>query len=85
MAAGFKFISWNATKVRYDLALVTGVIIYLTSFVAVNAGLDFSTERTPVSGVIVRGLGSCAFLMLTIILTIGPPRASVAIFQADPL
>ncbi len=72
MAAGYKFVSWNRTKIIYDLALFAGVILYLSSYYLVSAGFDLSTEQTTAESAIVRGLGTCAFVMLTIVLSIGP-------------
>lgn len=72
MAAEYKFISWSRTKIIYDLVLVAGIALYLTSYFAISTGFDLIDGDVGVANTLVRGLGTCAFVMLTVVLSIGP-------------
>ncbi|MGF1527089.1 MAG: Rieske 2Fe-2S domain-containing protein [Candidatus Competibacterales bacterium] len=70
MSHRYQAVGWNANKIGYDLILVALVVGYLYLYhLAVAA-----TEGPRLSGPTVdaRAYGSCAFLMLTSILCIGP-------------
>jgi nitrite reductase/ring-hydroxylating ferredoxin subunit/DMSO/TMAO reductase YedYZ heme-binding membrane subunit len=72
MSVGYVPIQWNRHKKTYDTVVAGGVIVYLLSFVL--AGRWWYQEPRALSDeiLILRALGSCAFLMLTVILCIGP-------------
>lgn len=72
MSAGYKYITWTRTKIGYDLALLAGVALYCYLFTKVAP--QFWTGDARVNGQIIqmRAYGTCAFLMLTMILCIGP-------------
>ena len=72
MSVRFVPVQWNANKLWYDAVLLAGVAAYLMIFLRLGA---FATEGTlPVDGATLRmrAFGTCAFLMLTTILCIGP-------------
>lgn len=64
-------VQWTRTKWAYDAVLLACVIVYVWVFVEVGSGGDVTR---PVDGQIlrIRAFGSCAFLMLTLVLCIGP-------------
>ncbi len=69
MSAGFRAVQWNRHKLVYD-ALALGLVgLYLASYLLLAAltgsGITWETQR-------LRAVGSCAFLMLSLILSIGP-------------
>jgi methionine sulfoxide reductase heme-binding subunit len=69
MSAGYRAISWNRQKKIYDIVLASGVLIYLGVFVGVGTAVHpFATIET----LLIRGLGTAAFLLLTVVLCIGP-------------
>jgi nitrite reductase/ring-hydroxylating ferredoxin subunit/DMSO/TMAO reductase YedYZ heme-binding membrane subunit len=72
MSAGFRAVQWNRTKLVYDALLLAGVGIYIALFIAI--GRWWVSPDDPVSweDLSIRAFGTCAFLMLTIILAIGP-------------
>src|SRR5690348_238218 len=72
MSAGFRAVQWNRYKIGYDIVVLALVGSYLSIFI--NAAPLFWPEANPVNPQIqwMRALGSCAFLMLTAILSIGP-------------
>jgi nitrite reductase/ring-hydroxylating ferredoxin subunit/DMSO/TMAO reductase YedYZ heme-binding membrane subunit len=69
MSAGFRAVQWNRHKLVYD-ALALGLVgLYLASYLLLAAmtgsRITWEIQR-------LRAVGSCAFLMLTLILSIGP-------------
>ncbi|HKM68180.1 MAG TPA: Rieske 2Fe-2S domain-containing protein [Candidatus Acidoferrum sp.] len=69
MSHQYAAIGWNPQKRAYDLAIAGGVVLYLGTFVALSALLHpTATAET----LLIRALGSCAFLLLNVALCIGP-------------
>ncbi len=69
MSEKYVGISWNRQKKIYDAILVGSVAIYLVIFIGLGAILQpFATIET----LLIRGFGTCAILLLHIILIIGP-------------
>jgi len=65
----YQAIGWNRQKRVYDLLLLAGIASYLTIFIALgNLLFPFATAET----LIIRAAGSAAFLLLHIVLCIGP-------------
>ncbi|MCR9176434.1 MAG: ferric reductase-like transmembrane domain-containing protein [Alphaproteobacteria bacterium] len=71
MSVGYRPVLWNANKLWYDGALGLFVGLYLILFLRYAPGL---LESPAIGGaeLRMRAFGSCAFLMLTLILCIGP-------------
>src|SRR5262245_54484686 len=72
MSVGFCAVQWNRRKVIYDLILLAGVTLYVASFLTIGTALHPPKDWPAVIDLRIRACGSCAFLMLTIILAIGP-------------
>ncbi len=72
MTNSYQLVQWNQHKKIYDLIMVTAIAVYLVTFVA--AGLLFFPEPESISPpiLLIRALGTCAIIMLHIILMIGP-------------
>ncbi len=69
MGHAYRAVQWNRQKRRYDLVLMLGVLLYLLAFVGGGALLwPLATAET----LLIRGLGSAAFLLLHVVLAIGP-------------
>ena len=69
MSHPYQAIAWNRQKRIYDVVLVAGVTLYLTLFVGISAFLfPNATAKT----LTIRAAGSAAFLLLHIVLCIGP-------------
>lgn len=62
-------ISWNRQKRFYDSMIASGIVLYLGLFAGIGAFLypDATAET-----LLIRGLGTGAFLMLHVILCMGP-------------
>lgn len=69
MSVQYSAISWNTQKKLYDLAVVALLILYLVVFVGIGAWRNpFATAET----LLIRGLGTAAFLLLNVVICIGP-------------
>ncbi len=69
MGHAYRAVGWNRQKRIYDAILAAGVLLYLTAFVGVTLWLRPQATFETVS---IRALGTCAFLLLHVILSIGP-------------
>lgn len=69
MGHAYRAVGWNRQKRIYDLVLVSGVAIYLAGFIGVSLTLD---ENVTAETVVIRAFGSAAFLLLHVVLSIGP-------------
>jgi nitrite reductase/ring-hydroxylating ferredoxin subunit/DMSO/TMAO reductase YedYZ heme-binding membrane subunit len=65
----YKAVGWNRQKRIYDVVLVAGVPLYLAAFVG---GTLVLRPNATIETALIRGLGTCAFLMLHVVLSIGP-------------
>jgi len=73
MSAGFRAVQWNRAKLVYDAILVAGVTLYIAFFIAIGRWwLSPPDDPARWEDLGIRAFGTCAFLMLTIILSIGP-------------
>ncbi len=69
MSVQYGAISWNRQKKLYDLTLVAVLILYLAVFVGVGA---LQNPSATAETLLIRGLGTAAFLLLNVVLCIGP-------------
>jgi len=72
MSAGFRAVQWNRDKLIYDAILVLCVALFIGGFVAIASHWHPPKDRVAAIDIWIRATGSCAFLMLTVILCIGP-------------
>lgn len=72
MSVGFQAVQWNRAKYVYDAILLAGVALYIGGFMAIGAWLSPPKDLPGWIDLRIRAFGTCAFLMLTIILCIGP-------------
>lgn len=72
MSAQYEAVGWNRSKLVYDGVLVGAVLLYLWLFMAVGAAN--APIGTPLDGpsLAMQASGTCAFLLLAIVLAIGP-------------
>ncbi len=69
MGHSYKAVGWNRQKRIYDLTLWGGILLYLGLFIGLGAVFHpFVTIET----LLIRGLATAAFLLLHVILVIGP-------------
>ncbi len=72
MSHGYIPVQWNRYKVIYDLVLWLGILVYLGAFVVITNMTVAGAETLSIEIVLIRALATCAFVLLTIILCIGP-------------
>jgi nitrite reductase/ring-hydroxylating ferredoxin subunit/DMSO/TMAO reductase YedYZ heme-binding membrane subunit len=72
MSAGFQAVQWNAAKYKYDAILIAVVAAYLIGFIGITAAIHPPKSAPEWIDLRIRAFGTCAFLMLTVILSIGP-------------
>ncbi|MEL7085971.1 MAG: Rieske 2Fe-2S domain-containing protein [Cyanobacteria bacterium J06597_1] len=69
MGVSYQAVQWNRQKLIYDVILLASVGLYLWVFFAVSQQFDVSLDLRSVR---IRAYGSAAFLLLHLILSIGP-------------
>ena len=69
MSTAYRAIGWNRQKARYDVTIVAGVLVYLTTFIL---GGSLADANATIETLIIRACGTCALLLLHVVLAIGP-------------
>jgi nitrite reductase/ring-hydroxylating ferredoxin subunit/DMSO/TMAO reductase YedYZ heme-binding membrane subunit len=72
VSARYVAVKWNRNKRLYDLAILAGVALYLSIFVAAGTVVWSGPDAVSVEVLLIRALGTCAFLLLHVVLCIGP-------------
>ena len=72
MSVGFRAVQWNRDKLIYDGILLAGVAAYIGTFVLIGRQLHPPKNIPDEIDIWIRAFGTCAFVMLTVILSIGP-------------
>jgi nitrite reductase/ring-hydroxylating ferredoxin subunit/DMSO/TMAO reductase YedYZ heme-binding membrane subunit len=69
----FGAVPWNRAKIVYDAILLAGITLYIGIFMAIGRWWPAWADDPPTWEMLrIRAFGTCAFLMLTIVLSIGP-------------
>jgi nitrite reductase/ring-hydroxylating ferredoxin subunit len=69
MSVGYQAVGWNRQKRRYDASLLVGIVLYLVMFVGAGRWHD---PHITLETLLIRGLATLAFVLLHLILSIGP-------------
>ncbi|MEM1260976.1 MAG: Rieske 2Fe-2S domain-containing protein [Pseudomonadota bacterium] len=72
MSHGYVTVQWNRRKVWYDALLWLGIVAYLAIYVVVSGATNSGADALSAEIILIRALASCAFVLLTVILCIGP-------------
>src|SRR5260221_12290258 len=72
MSAGFRDVQGNRTKLVSDGILLAGVLLYIGAYLTLVYSLDPPKDQPAAIDLRIRAFDSCAFFMLTVILSIGP-------------
>jgi nitrite reductase/ring-hydroxylating ferredoxin subunit/DMSO/TMAO reductase YedYZ heme-binding membrane subunit len=72
MSANFRAVQWNRRKITYDTAVLAGIAAVIGGFILIGARLDPPKNLPDWIDLRLRACGFCAFLMITLILCIGP-------------
>jgi methionine sulfoxide reductase heme-binding subunit len=69
MSTEYRAISWNRQKKFYDLVVVSLLVAYIAIFVGIGA---WRNPTATVETLLIRAFGTAAFLLLHVVLCIGP-------------
>lgn len=69
MSVAYSAVQWNRQKKLYDFVIAGGVLLYLAVFVGLGAMVH---PQATAETLLIRGLGTAAFLLLHVVLSIGP-------------
>ena len=72
MSVQYVAVQWNRHKRVYDGVIALAVVAYLAAFIAVGRILFRGAETPSAPILLMRAFGSCAFVMLHVVLCIGP-------------
>lgn len=72
MSVTYSPVKWNRNKRVYDGVIACGVAVYLATFLLVGMLVWTGDEAISFPILLMRALGTCAFLMLHVVLCIGP-------------
>jgi len=72
MSSGYQAVMWNRAKYIYDAVLFLGVAAYISGFMYIGAQLHPPKNAPEWIDLRIRAFGTCAFLLLSIILSRGP-------------
>jgi hypothetical protein len=82
MSTAFRAVQWNRVKIAYDGILLAGVALYIGIFMAAGRWwLSPPGDPTTWELLRVHAFGTCAFVMLTIILSKARSPGSTAVFS----
>lgn len=65
-------VKWNPNKRAYDLVLLAGVLLYLILFLTLGRLAWRGAEAIDPVVLVLRALGTCSYLLLHVVLCIGP-------------
>jgi nitrite reductase/ring-hydroxylating ferredoxin subunit/DMSO/TMAO reductase YedYZ heme-binding membrane subunit len=69
VSRGYRAVGWTPHKKIYDAVLAGSIVLYLGLFVGIGIALD---ANATIETQLIRALGTCALLLLHLILAIGP-------------
>lgn len=72
MSARYKSVGWNPSKLTYDAVLLSSIVLYVGMFLWVAPHLQRISQPLDAWSIRIDAFGTCAFLLLTILLCIGP-------------
>jgi sulfoxide reductase heme-binding subunit YedZ len=69
MSTTYRTVGWNPQKRRYDAIAATGIAAFVGTFLSIEAA---TRPELTIETLLIRALGSAAFVLLHVILCIGP-------------
>jgi len=72
MTVAYRPVQWNRAKLVYDVVLAAAAVAYILIFLAVAPAFQDVTRPLDDAILRMRAFGTCAFLMLSFVLAIGP-------------
>lgn len=72
MSVAYVTVQWNAHKRIYDMICIGAVIAYIVAFMAIGTAIYSAPNSIGPEILLMRALATCAFVLLHVILCIGP-------------
>lgn len=72
MSARYEPVGWNVSKLVYDAIALVAIVLYLAVFMRVAPALQTISQPLDDYTIRMNAFGTCAFLLMTLILCIGP-------------
>lgn len=72
MSARYVPVGWNRVKLAYDAVLLLAIALYVGAFTGLGPWLQDPARPLDGQSLAIKAWGSCAFLLLTLALSIGP-------------
>lgn len=72
MSVTYRPVGWTRSKIVYDAVLLAGVALYLIGFMRFAPRARLPGTLLDDQSLAIRAYGTCAFLLLTLVLMIGP-------------
>lgn len=72
MSHGYVAVQWNRRKVVYDICIWAGIALYIVVFMLLSGLRHGGPEALSPMILLIRAFATCGFVMLTMILCIGP-------------
>lgn len=72
MSISYTWVQWNKHKRVYDVVLLLVVVLFIAAYIGVSVATTPSGQATSPLILLIRATGSCAMVMLHLILAIGP-------------
>jgi DMSO/TMAO reductase YedYZ heme-binding membrane subunit len=72
MGHRYQSVQWNGNKITYDITMVVAALAYIVIFMVIGLAPHETGHTADPVVLMIRALGTAAFLMLTFILMIGP-------------
>ena len=72
MSHEFVTVNWNPRKRVYDICLWFGIVLYITLYVVITNNQLQGGDSVSILILLMRAFSTCGFMMLTLILCIGP-------------
>jgi nitrite reductase/ring-hydroxylating ferredoxin subunit/DMSO/TMAO reductase YedYZ heme-binding membrane subunit len=72
LSAKYSAIKWTGARCIYDVVMTAGIILYLAGFVFVGKRMGTGSAPIPEPVLLMRAFGTCALLLLHLVLCIGP-------------
>lgn len=72
MSVRYSAVKWNHNKRVYDYSLLAGILLYLTMFMVVGKLISPGGREVGNEILLIRAFGTCALVMLHLVLCIGP-------------
>jgi nitrite reductase/ring-hydroxylating ferredoxin subunit/DMSO/TMAO reductase YedYZ heme-binding membrane subunit len=72
MSVRYKPVGWTRSKLIYDIILLTGIVLFMVSYQYGVENLRPAMTALDAQSLEIRAWGACAFLLVTLVLMIGP-------------